>query len=61
MLRGHFGYWWKVKRDMGREREKGKSIKILWVQSYRGIRLKPLQQMLHETAISDLPSHLLSK
>lgn len=60
LLRGDFGYWWKVKETLT-EKEKGKSIKILWVQSYRGIWLKPLQQMLHETAIRDLPSHLLSK
>lgn len=60
LLRGDFGYWRKAKA-MLKEKGKGKSIKILWVQSYRGIWLKTLQQMLHETATRDLPSHLLSK
>lgn len=61
LLRGDFGYWWKVKETL-KEKEKGKkSIKILWVQSYKGIRLKPLKQMLLKTAMRDLPSHLLSK
>lgn len=58
LVTGGKSHW---ETDRRTERQKEKSINILWVQSYRGIWLKPLQQMLPEMAVSDLPSHLLSK
>lgn len=48
--------------DSDGDRKRGKSQLRFYERNHIGVfDSKPLQQMLHETIIRDLPSHLLSK